>query len=135
MKKIGGNKLKQIHGSNMFSLLPMLAPGEVVKLQNHLRLLREEYVKLQKRLAETERKYQVLSASAGQTGDNNFVTKLLNTVAELFDKELYRFVHPNFLLKNSNFLDNMSYLPVPSMSLFVLAPMKICETTLTKPFI
>ncbi|XP_052802681.1 rabankyrin-5-like isoform X2 [Mya arenaria] len=63
--------------------------GEVVKLQNHLRLLREEYVKLQKRLAETERKYQVLAASAGQGGDNNFVNRLLNTVAELFDKELY----------------------------------------------
>ncbi|WAR02239.1 ANFY1-like protein, partial [Mya arenaria] len=60
-----------------------MADGEVVKLQNHLRLLREEYVKLQKRLAETERKYQVLAASAGQGGDNNFVNRLLNTVAEL----------------------------------------------------
>ena len=65
--------------------------GEVVKLQNHLRLLREEYVKLQKRLAETERKYQVLSAASGTSGDNNFVTRLLHTVAELFDKQLYRY--------------------------------------------
>ncbi|XP_060560051.1 rabankyrin-5-like, partial [Ruditapes philippinarum] len=62
---------------------------EVTKLQNHLRLLREEYVKLQKRLADVERKYQVLSASSGQSGDNNFVTKLLHTVADLFDKQLY----------------------------------------------
>ncbi|XP_052269001.1 rabankyrin-5-like isoform X3 [Dreissena polymorpha] len=66
-----------------------MADGEVTKLQNHLRLLREEYVKLQKRLADVEKKYQVLSASAGQSGDNNFVTRLLNTVADLFDKPLY----------------------------------------------
>ncbi|KAL4223226.1 Ankyrin repeat and FYVE domain-containing protein 1 [Mactra antiquata] len=62
---------------------------EVTKLQNHLRLLREEYVKLQKRHADVEKKYQVLSAASGQSSDNNFVTRLLNTVAELFDKPLY----------------------------------------------
>ena len=70
--------------------LPIAPTGEVTKLQNHLRLLREEYVKLQKRLAEVEKKYQVVSATAGQTGDSNFVTNLLNTVADLFDKQLYR---------------------------------------------
>ena len=63
---------------------------EVKKLQNHLKLLREEYVKLQKHLAEVERKYQVAAAAAGQSGDNNFVARLLGTVAELFDKETYR---------------------------------------------
>ena len=65
--------------------------GEVVKLQNHLSLLREEYVKLQTRLAEVERKYQIATAGAGtQGGDDNFVGRLLKTVADLFDKELYR---------------------------------------------
>ena len=63
---------------------------EVKKLQNHLKLLREEYVKLQKHLAEVERKYQVAAAAAGQSGDNNFVARLLDTVAGLFDKETYR---------------------------------------------
>ena len=62
---------------------------EVKKLQNHLKLLREEYVKLQKHLAEVERKYQVAAAAAGQSGDNNFVARLLDTVAGLFDKETY----------------------------------------------
>ncbi|CAG2230838.1 ANKFY1 [Mytilus edulis] len=64
--------------------------GEVVKLQNHLSLLREEYVKLQNRLAQVEKKYQIAVASSGQSGsDDNFVARLLKTVAELFNKELY----------------------------------------------
>ncbi|XP_021369516.1 rabankyrin-5-like isoform X1 [Mizuhopecten yessoensis] len=66
-----------------------MAEGEVAKLQNHLSLLREEYVKLQNRLAEVEKKYQIASASAGQVGNDNFVARLLKTVADLFDKELY----------------------------------------------
>lgn len=64
--------------------------GEVLKLQNHLSLLREEYVKLQNKLADVEKKYQVASASAGQFGEDNFVSRLLKIVAELFNKELYR---------------------------------------------
>ncbi|XP_076107100.1 rabankyrin-5-like isoform X1 [Mytilus galloprovincialis] len=67
-----------------------MAEGEVVKLQNHLSLLREEYVKLQNRLAQVEKKYQIAVASSGQSGsDDNFVARLLKTVAELFNKELY----------------------------------------------
>lgn len=64
--------------------------GEVAKLQNHLSLLREEYVKLQNRLAEVEKKYQIAVAASGQGGDDNFVARLLKTVSDLFDKELYR---------------------------------------------
>lgn len=67
--------------------------GEVVKLQNHLSLLREEYVKLQNRLAEVEKKYQIAVAASGQGGDDNFVARLLKTVSDLFDKELYRYIH------------------------------------------
>lgn len=69
-----------------------MAEGEVSKLQNHLGLLREEYVKLQERLAEVEKKYQVALASLGQSADsddNNFVPRLLRKVADLFNKEIY----------------------------------------------
>ena len=69
------------------------------KLQRHLDLLRQEYVKLQKRLAEVEQKYNVATAAAGGGGvdEDNFVSRLLATVADLFDKELYRFVHNKYV--------------------------------------
>ncbi|XP_064648552.1 rabankyrin-5-like isoform X2 [Lineus longissimus] len=70
-----------------------MADAEVTKLQNHLKLLREEYVKLQSKLADVERKYQVAAASAGQAKEDNFVSRLLKTVADLFDKELYSDLH------------------------------------------
>ncbi|KAK6190601.1 hypothetical protein SNE40_002431 [Patella caerulea] len=62
---------------------------EVTKLKNHLSLLKEEYVKLQERFADVEKKYQVALASSGDGGENNFVSKLLGVVADLFDKEQY----------------------------------------------
>lgn len=78
--------------------------GEVAKLQNHLSLLREEYVKLQNRLAEVEKKYQIAVAASGQGGDDNFVARLLKTVSDLFDKELYRYIHMrvffSYIIKN-----------------------------------
>ena len=68
--------------------------GQVAKLERHLSLLRQEYVKLQNRLIEVEQKYSLALAASGQMGehDNTFVSKLLKTVAELFDKDLYRCV-------------------------------------------
>ena len=63
------------------------------KLQRHLDLLRQEYVRLQNRLAEVEQKYNVATASAaggGSDNEDNFVSRLLSTIADLFDKELYR---------------------------------------------
>ncbi|XP_041349199.1 rabankyrin-5-like [Gigantopelta aegis] len=62
---------------------------EVSKLQNHLSLLREEYVKLQNKYADLERKYQVAVAVVGAGGQDSFVAKLLSLVADLFDKEQY----------------------------------------------
>ena len=66
-------------------------PDEVSKLQSHLSLLREEYVKLQNRFADLERRYQVAIAGSGE-GDNegSFVTRLLRIIADLYDKEQYR---------------------------------------------
>ena len=60
------------------------------KLQTHLRLLREEYVKLQTRLSTLEKEHQVVLAAGGSTDADNFVSRLLKTVADLFEKELYR---------------------------------------------
>lgn len=83
--------------------------GEVAKLQNHLSLLREEYVKLQNRLAEVEKKYQIAVAASGQGGDDNFVARLLKTVSDLFDKELYRcipLVLLVFFLNTEGFVEN-----------------------------
>ncbi|KAJ9588903.1 hypothetical protein L9F63_017781 [Diploptera punctata] len=59
--------------------------GEIAKLQQHLSLLKEEYVKLQTHCNELERKYALASAAAGEVNENSFVSKLLQTVAGLFD--------------------------------------------------
>ena len=80
--------------NSRFIKLCLLTNTEASKLRKHLELLREEYVKLQGRLATTEKKYQVASAAAGNKGpkddENHFVAKLLRTVAELFNKSQYR---------------------------------------------
>jgi hypothetical protein len=49
--------------------------GQVAKLERHLSLLRQEYVKLQNKLVDLEQKYSVAVAASGQTGehDNTFV--------------------------------------------------------------
>lgn len=60
------------------------------KLSLHLNLLREEYVKLQNKYTEIEKKYNVLVASSGdQQTQDTFVSRLLKTVANLFEQELY----------------------------------------------
>ena len=66
------------------------SPAEVSKLQTHLSLLREEYVKLQKQLADVNKKYEVALAAAGSTNEDNFVSRLLNTISSLYNNELYR---------------------------------------------
>ena len=71
--------------------------AEVVKLKNHLSLLREEYVKLQGKHSELERKYAIAVAANTSGGDDGahtsesdtFVSKLLTSVANLYDKEDY----------------------------------------------
>jgi hypothetical protein len=68
----------------------------VSKLQLRLQLLREEYVKLQSRLAEVERENAILVATSsanknGQTySGKNFVSEILKKIAELFNQQVYR---------------------------------------------
>ena len=65
-------------------------PDEAAKLQQHLDLLREQYVKLQQRHAELEQRYTRAIATSGDVGPDHFVSRLLKVVADLFDKPLYR---------------------------------------------
>ena len=76
-----------------------LVDGDVSKLQHRLQLLREEYLKLQSRLAEVERENAVLVATSSGGGANknaqtisgkNFVAEILKKIAELFNKQVYR---------------------------------------------
>lgn len=63
-------------------------PTEVTKLQQHLVLLREEYVKLQQRYKTLERNFNVLNSTT-KLDQDSFVSRLLKIVAELFNRELY----------------------------------------------
>ncbi|OXB78878.1 UNVERIFIED_CONTAM: hypothetical protein H355_011283 [Colinus virginianus] len=63
---------------------------EVAKLEKHLMLLRQEYVKLQKKLADTERRCNLLAAQANQdNASDTFISRLLAIVAELYQQEQY----------------------------------------------
>ena len=46
-------------------------------------------MKLQTRLADLEKEHQVVLAAAGNIEEDNFVSRLLKTISELFDSELY----------------------------------------------
>ncbi|KAM6466332.1 rabankyrin-5 isoform 1-T1 [Liasis olivaceus] len=68
----------------------LTSPEEVAKLEKHLMLLRQEYVKLQKKLTETERKCTLLAAQSNKENTNDsFISRLLTIVAELYEQEQY----------------------------------------------
>lgn len=67
----------------------MAAEAEALKLQKHLNLLREEYVKLQNKYFDLEKKYNVALAAAGNVNEDSFVCRLLKFVAELFERDAY----------------------------------------------
>jgi len=76
----------------MVSIMPA---EEVQKLQKHLALLRQEYVKMQQKLVETDRRCSVLAAQASLPGSvsqasDSFISRLLAIVADLFQQEQYR---------------------------------------------
>ena len=68
--------------------------GDSNKLQQHLELLREQYVKLQQRHSELEQKYSRALSTSGSVGPDHFVSRLLTLVADLYDKSLYRLDRP-----------------------------------------
>uniref|UniRef100_A0AAY4E3Y7 Ankyrin repeat and FYVE domain containing 1 n=1 Tax=Denticeps clupeoides TaxID=299321 RepID=A0AAY4E3Y7_9TELE len=70
------------------NLLSFPLSEEVQKLQKHLALLRQEYVKLQQRLVESERRCAALAAHASTAGDS-FISRLLAIVADLFKQDQY----------------------------------------------
>ncbi|TSY98082.1 Rabankyrin-5 [Bagarius yarrelli] len=72
-----------------------MAEEEVQKLQKHLSLLRQEYVKMQQKLVETERRCSLLAAQASGHGSStsqssdSFISRLLAIVAELYQQDQY----------------------------------------------
>jgi len=62
----GGNNIPSVSLETLLSLIHYytLAESETLKLQQRLQLLRQEYVKLQTRLAEVERDHSALAAMA-----------------------------------------------------------------------
>ncbi|XP_059764801.1 rabankyrin-5 isoform X1 [Balaenoptera ricei] len=67
-----------------------MAEEEVAKLEKHLMLLRQEYVKLQKKLAETEKRCTLLAAQANkESSKESFISRLLTIVADLYEQEQY----------------------------------------------
>ena len=73
-----------------FCSIMSLPSDEVGKLQQHLELLREQYVRLQHRHAELEQKYTRAVSATGNVGPDHFVSRLLSLVSDLYDKPLYR---------------------------------------------
>lgn len=68
----------------------MAASDEVGKLQQHLSLLREQYVRLQERYTALEQQHAIATAGCqSPEGEDSFVTRLLRFVANLYDKEKY----------------------------------------------
>lgn len=68
------------------------ASNDSVKLEKHLKLLKEEYTKLQKNYAELERKYSKAAASSDDRdlGEfSSFCSRLVMTVATLYGRKTY----------------------------------------------
>ncbi|VDM51549.1 unnamed protein product [Toxocara canis] len=64
-------------------------------MTSHLELLRDEHLQLQLKLADLQKRYDILEASCAKDtsekhGRLSFVQKLVSTVAQLYDKDLYR---------------------------------------------
>ncbi|XP_077447830.1 rabankyrin-5 [Stigmatopora argus] len=72
-----------------------MAEEEVAKLQKHLALLRQEYVKMQQKLADTERRCAVLAAQVSGPSPTNpastdtYISRLLEIVSDLYRQEQY----------------------------------------------
>lgn len=78
--------------SNLYIYIYVGSKDTVEKLEKHLKLLKEEYTKLQKNYAELERKYSKAAAANGENdlGEfSSFVSRLIMTVATLYGRKTY----------------------------------------------
>jgi hypothetical protein len=64
-------------------------------MKTQLELLRDENLELQKRIADLQRRYDVLQAEShlqnGQVFDSSFAGRLIHLVSTLYGSDLYRF--------------------------------------------
>lgn len=65
----------------------------MVKLQQHLSLLKQEYSKLQTKYRDLESRYTYIAATNGDSIDsdvsNSFASRLVNTICNLYESETY----------------------------------------------
>lgn len=93
-----------LYNSHTFSILLM---------NEHLNLLRAEYLRLQKDYADLKRDYDILVAASQDSNETavnpsvSFVQKLMTMVSQLFDKDLYRLA-----VKPSTYLVIMVYFSI-----------------------
>ena len=69
----------------------LILADEVEKLQKHLGLLKQQYVKLQERYYELEQRHLQCQAAGTARPEGSLVAQLVRTVAGLHEQELYRF--------------------------------------------
>ena len=80
-----------------WALFDTLVSEELVKVQQHLTLLRSEYVKLQARFQELERSQALSSAGTGKDG-TSFAANIMRKISGLFGQSEYRQVTFWFLI-------------------------------------
>lgn len=61
----------------------------MTKLQQHLSLLKQEYTKLQIKYRDLEQKYNAIAATNGDSAEETFASRLLNTISKLYNSENY----------------------------------------------
>ncbi|CAH1132015.1 unnamed protein product [Ceutorhynchus assimilis] len=80
-----------------------MANSEVVKLQQHLSLLKQEYSKLQTKYRDLESRYTYIAATNGDSTENDisnsFASRLVNTISNLYDSDNYSDIKIKFLDK------------------------------------
>ncbi|XP_074596039.1 rabankyrin-5 [Brevipalpus obovatus] len=66
-----------------------MSESEVKKLREHLTLLQGQYVDLISKSSAIERQYNLLQAHRGDINNDSFASRILRTIADLFDKNEY----------------------------------------------
>ncbi|XP_047142037.1 rabankyrin-5 isoform X3 [Hydra vulgaris] len=66
-----------------------MADIEVTKLQKHLTLLRQEYIKLQSKCVDIEKKLSLANAATGEIQEDSYISQLLRISNNLFERETF----------------------------------------------